>query len=498
MRSQEYYAAIDLGSNSFHMLVVREVAGDIQVVSKIKRKVRLAAGLNDQFELSAAAWDRALACLTIFADRVQDIAPENIRAVGTATLRKIVPQADFLTAAEATLGHPIRIISGQEEAATIYQGIAHTSAFHGRMLVIDIGGASTELALGEGFTPQELRSLDMGCVTWLRQYFPHGRITAERCAAAQRGARELVEPHAAAYLQHGWEAVLGASGTFKGLQEMARARRMPLRFSHAWLQELLAEAIACGHIDDLDLYGLRADRRQVFISGLCILLGIMQCLPVRHIEAAEGALREGLVYGMLEQLQHEDVQLRTLESLVQSYQLDQAQALRVAQQCYSLLQQLPVGWLGSSPEEQHRLVRAASYLHEIGLTLSYKHASSHSQYLLEHSNLPGFNVREREQLVAMLAGIAGIIDEDTVPDVLPDTQALSRLTRVLRLALVLCQRRRTDAIPVCQLQVQGEHLTLNLPVGFARTQPFLHSLLQHETELQQEFGGLSLVCDLAH
>lgn len=492
MRSKDYYAAIDLGSNSFHMLVVRVVAGSLQVVSKIRRKVRLAGGLQADGTLDAAARERALDCLAIFADRVRDIAPENITAVGTATLRKLKPEDPFLEQVRSTLGHPLRIISGDEEAATIFQGIAHTTSVQGATLVIDIGGASTEIVVGEGFEARYLQSLDMGCVTLIGAFFDDGRITPENTDAAITHVMQLIEPHAAAYKRHGWDAALGASGTFKSLQEMALARGLPLRFTLPWLEQLLNECLQYGRIDALELHGLRPPRRPVFISGLCILIGAFRALKLTTIEATEGALREGLIYGMLHELQHADVQLRTLMSLVESYHLDYDQIARVEKLAQQYLEACPTQWLDIQGEDAVRLVRAASYLHEIGLTLNYKHASSHGRYVLAHSNLPGFSVREREFLLELLGGVAGIIDDDAEPDELPDYPPLARLTRVMRLAVMGCQRRRDDMIANGVLTTDDEHLTLHFPRGFLQANPYLRSLYEKEALWQQRFGGLTL------
>lgn len=301
MRSTDYYAAIDLGSNSFHMLVVRVVAGSIQVVSKTRRKVRLASGLTNDGSLSANARARALECLAIFAQQVNGIAAENITAVGTATLRKLKSSDPFITQIEETLGHPLRIISGEEEAATIFQGIAHTTEHSGRLLAIDIGGASTELALGKDFQPQLLRSLDFGCVTWNTRFFPKQRISKQQCSDAIAAVEHIVSEHAPLYREHGWDIALGASGTFKALQEVAFARRMPGLITLPWLEGLLTETMQFESIPKLSIRGLQSSRKPTYISGVCILIGLYRALNIEVLQATEGALREGLIFALLEQ-----------------------------------------------------------------------------------------------------------------------------------------------------------------------------------------------------
>ncbi|MGX5914693.1 guanosine-5'-triphosphate,3'-diphosphate pyrophosphatase [Aliidiomarina sp. Khilg15.8] len=478
MRSKQYYAAIDLGSNSFHMLVVRVVAGGVQVVSKIKRKVRLAAGLQPDGTLSTEAQQRALDCLRIFADRVQDIHPDHIRAVGTATLRKVRHDQSFLTAAETALGHPIHVITGRQEAATIYQGIAHTTACSGHTLVIDIGGASTELILGEGFVPEVLHSLDMGCVTTYCTYFADGAITHENTKHAIDAARDCIQPVAGDFSEQQWSLVLGASGTFKALDDIASAEGINDGFNADWLHQLLQRAIACGHHDQLDIKGLAANRRSVFVSGLCILIAVCDTLGIDRLQATNGALREGIIYGMLDELQHEDVQLRTLESVVATYHLDLEQAQRVFSMATTLLHQVQASW--SFPTQSWALIRAVSYLHELGLSLAYKQASTHTTYMLRHLDLPGFDAHMRDTIIRLLNATAGIIDDDYQAREIDASLEMRHLSRILRLAIICCQRRNDHSLVDYQLHADGDALVLAAPNHFLEQNPFLRSLLDEE------------------
>lgn len=486
-RSKAYFAAIDLGSNSFHMLVVRVVAGGIQVVSKIKRRVRLAAGLTDDGQLEQGAKDRALECLRIFADRVRDIDGAHIRAVGTATLRKIQHDSEFLHQCEQTLGHPIEIISGCEEAATIYQGIAHTTAFDEQMLVIDIGGASTELVLGQGFTAEVLHSLDMGCVSWSKRFFASGLICADATESAIQAAQSLAASVAHEYPSAHQALVLGASGTFKALQEIADQQGRPHPFTLRWLRELLDQCIACGHQGLLHIDGLKEARKSVFVSGLCILIGVCQSLQLKQLQPTSGALREGLVYGLLARQQAvtdpHNVQQRTLDAIVATHHLDAAQAQRVYRLSRRFYRQLQQQW--EFPCNAPELIHAVAYLHEIGLSVTYKHASAHTAYLAQHLELPGFSERVRVQVAQLLAATAGIIDDETdVPESAisdsAESAAIRHLARIIRLALILAQRRNDDSIPDYQLQIKNERLHIEAPANFWPQNPFLQSLVQME------------------
>lgn len=287
------YAAIDLGSNSFHMLVVREVAGSIQTLTRIKRKVRLAAGLNSENALSNEAMERGWQCLRLFAERLQDIPPSQIRVVATATLRLAVNAGDFIAKAQEILGCPVQVISGEEEARLIYQGVAHTTGGADQRLVVDIGGASTELVTGTGAQTTSLFSLSMGCVTWLERYFADRNLGQENFDAAEKAAREVLRPVADELRYHGWKVCVGASGTVQALQEIMMAQGMDERITTEKLQQLKQRAIHCGRLEELEIDGLTLERALVFPSGLAILIAIFTELNIQCMTTAGGALREG-------------------------------------------------------------------------------------------------------------------------------------------------------------------------------------------------------------
>ncbi|HLV47523.1 MAG TPA: guanosine-5'-triphosphate,3'-diphosphate pyrophosphatase [Aliidiomarina sp.] len=493
MRSNQYYVAIDLGSNSFHMLIVRVVAGSVRIIAKIKRRIRLAEGIQSNGTLAPDIQQRALDCLAIFADRVSDIAPENIRAVGTATLRKINPNDPFITRMQETLGHPIQIISGEVEAETIYQGVAHTSATQSQLMVCDIGGASTEIAIGNGFQPCHTRSLDMGCVTWMTTYFPQGVITKENVAHAIAAAEQLISPHKGIFIRSQKTRIVGASGTFKALQDIAIQRGSSERFRLPWLETLLTETMQFESLNDVAIDGLKTERALVFLPGLCILIALFRQLNLKHVETTEAALREGLIYSMLTSLQHNDVQLRTLKSLAEHYQIDREQTERVGK-VFSLLSADP-SISTALPKSTKSLARAVAFLHEIGQSLSYKYAGKHSRYVLKHTNLPGFSLAERSSLLLLLEAVTGIIDDDNYPKELSESAAMALLSRVLRISIICCQRRRDDAIPKCSLTLDSADtnlLILQLPPNFLSSNPYLASLLNEESRFQQSFGGLLL------
>ena len=344
MNSTSLYAAIDLGSNSFHMLVVREVAGSIQTLTRIKRKVRLAAGLNSDYVLSAEAMERGWQCLRLFAERLQDIPQPQIRVVATATLRIAVNADVFIAKAQDILGCPVQVISGEEEARLIYQGVAHTTGGADQRLVVDIGGASTELVTGSGAQTTSLFSLSMGCVTWLERYFTDRNLAQENFDQAEQAAREVLRPVADKLRFHGWKVCVGASGTVQALQEIMMAQGMDERITLAKLQQLKQRAIHCGRLEELEIEGLTLERALVFPSGLAILIAIFTELNIQCMTLAGGALREGLVYGMLHLAVDQDIRSRTLRNIQRRFMVDTEQAHRVAMLATKFLDQVENKW----------------------------------------------------------------------------------------------------------------------------------------------------------
>lgn len=297
----QHYAVVDLGSNSFHLLIVRLDDNQIVKVNKVKRKVRLAAGLNQDCELSIEAIDNGLACLRLFAQHLATIPLGNIRIVATATLRIAKNRDDFLTQANKILPLKIRLLSGEQEAHTIYSGVAHTckSKLTQKRLVVDIGGASTELIIGQGFKAAKAVSLNLGCVSFKEKFFADGQLTEANFTAAISAASDIVKPVCADFIKLDWQSVVGSSGTMRALAEILACRQLPEVITSDFLQELKRALMRCKSIDNISFDGLRADRTQVLASGLSILIALFNGLKIKELRLSTGALREGLLFEML-------------------------------------------------------------------------------------------------------------------------------------------------------------------------------------------------------
>lgn len=299
--TDSHFAVIDLGSNSFFLQITQLKNNQLEIVEKVKQKVRLAAGLNSNNELSNEAIIRGLDCLTLFSKYLKGIPLSNIRIVTTATLRIAINRDDFLIQANTILPLKINLLSGEQEAKTIYSGVAHTSQgdCYKKRLVIDIGGASTELIIGQGFEAKHAISINMGCVSYREKFFSNGFLTESNFTTAISAASNMITPVAEDFLKLGWQSVLGSSGCMQALAEILRDRQQPIIITTRFMQEIKQELILCKSIDDIQLSGLRDDRKPVLASGLSILIALFNVLKITELTLSTGALREGLLYEML-------------------------------------------------------------------------------------------------------------------------------------------------------------------------------------------------------
>ncbi|SPP32003.1 Guanosine-5'-triphosphate,3'-diphosphate pyrophosphatase [Arsenophonus endosymbiont of Aleurodicus floccissimus] len=488
MLKSSLYAAIDLGSNSFHMLVVREISGYVQTLARIKRKVRLAAGLDENNYLSQQAMDRGWQCLHLFSEYLQDIPTEQVQIVATATLR-LAKNADlFIKQGENILGHPIRIITGEEEAQLIYQGVAYTTGGSDKRLVIDIGGGSTEIITGTNVKHNQLVSLNMGCVTWLEHYFKDRNLTAENFAQAETTAHKIIRPIANQLIEQGWQICVGASGTIQAIQEIMLADGMDERITLYKLQLLKKVAITSGKLEELEIKGLTLESALVFPSGLAILIAIFVELKIDHMILAGGALREGLIYNMLDLPTKQNIRAVTLANIQHRFQVDIEQANRVKRLTEYFYSQLKKSFYRDN-HQVDELLKGASALHEIGLSIDARHATNHAHYLISHLDMPGYTLMQKRLLAALLKNQTGPIEfaELTQQNAIPLQHAIL-LCRLLRLAIIFTLPRRDNTIPLLRLRANKETLILTLPHQWLLEHPLCYENLQQEIQWQSNIN----------
>ena len=293
--NKDRYTIIDLGSNSFHMQTVTKHNNGFSVYAKSKQKVRLAAGLDEQHNLNAKTIQKGLDCLTRFKTELNTLKPANILITATAALRLANNKQDFIKQAEQILQLPINLISGLEEAKTIYKGVAFTENCSAPLLVIDIGGASTELIIGNKSEVIVADSLHMGCVTWLKRYFADKQLNDSNFNQAIANAQQVTAAIKQQYLSQGWSMTMGASGTIQAIQEINEKQKLSPEITLALLYQIKAQCIRCESIDKLEIAGLKASRKPVFASGLAILIALFETLEIESMQRSKGALREGLI-----------------------------------------------------------------------------------------------------------------------------------------------------------------------------------------------------------
>ncbi len=477
----EMIAAIDLGSNSFHMIVAREADGQLQVRDRLREMVRLAAGLDSRGNLDEAARQRALDCLRRFGQRLDGFARANVRAVGTNTLRKARDPA-FLREAEQALGHPIEVIAGVEEARLIYLGVAHgLPDSDERRLVVDIGGGSTELILGQHFEPLELESLYMGCVSYSQRYFPEGVISEKAMRKAVISARLELQALEGDYREIGWGQAVGASGTIKAVGEVVRAMGWCEEgISLEAMRRLADELVKVGHIDKLKLSGLKEERLPVFAGGVAVLLAIFEGLSIDTMHVSDWSLREGLLYDLMGRIHHEDVRERTIMVLSERYNVDTAQAARVEESAKMALQQVAAEWDLEGEDAEHLLLWAAR-LHEIGLAIAHSSYHKHGAYLVANSDMPGFSSSEQKLLSMLVRGHRRKFPLSLFKELdSPQKQRMQRLCALLRMAVLLRRSHAATGIPDVVFRAEGKTLELSFPDGWLAEHPLTEADLEVE------------------
>jgi len=477
-------AAVDLGSNSFHLVVARYVHGQLVIIDRLREMVRLGAGLEPDGRLAKDVASRALACLERFGQRLRDMHADSVRVVGTNALRLARRKQAFLERAREALGHPIEIISGIEEARLIYSGVAHTMPSEpGRRLVIDIGGGSTELIIGEGLNPLELESTQMGCGTLSERYFAEGRLSGKRMVRARMAARLELEPVQAAFRRRGWDQAVGSSGTIRAIGEAIRELD-PLSqgITPGGLERLLRELGSHTNLRELALPSVTEERRAVFAGGVAILAEIFEVLGLERMQIADGAMREGLLYDLVGRFTNEDARERTVRAMQRRYHVDLAQAERVEDTVVDFLAPARAPW-GLEDPLSEQILRWAARLHEIGLDVSHSRYHHHGAYLLRHADMFGFPREEQRLLALVVGGHRRKLSLEGVEELIPpwDRRAL-HLVVLLRLA-VLLHRGRSDATPPkIALVAKPRALELNFPPRWLADHPLTAADLQQEIE----------------
>lgn len=485
--TDEVYAALDLGSNSFHVLLARFDGRRLVVLDRYKDSVRMASGLQDDGNLSVEAIRRALKALEKVAERIRSLPSSHVRVVGTNTLRAAKNRDVFLVQAEKILGVPINIISGLEEARLIYLGVAKDFTPEDKTrLVVDIGGGSTELVLGKR-KPLKLESLYMGCVSFSREFFPGGVLSRRAYERAVLAARSEVQRLVSEFGAANWDEAVGSSGTIRSIERVLDG--MGLNRNHVitptGLAKLSEAVIAAKRVDRLQLPGLDADRVPVFVGGLAVLQGVFAELKIPAMHVSMYAIREGIIYDLAGRLHQRDKRVETIERMMGQYHVDRQQAERVGRLANKLLDQVGEQ-LATDVAQAKRLLQWAVGLHEIGLSIAHSGYHKHGGYIVANSDMPGFS-RQEQQLLSFLVlnHRRKLRPEPAAYGFVPDW----RLVTVLRLACLFLRRRETVAVRGgIGIAFNGGRCRLTLPAKWLERHPLTREDLLYEKQLLLAVG----------
>lgn len=490
LANDELMAAIDIGSNSFHLAIARLDHGEVRKVASMSEKVQLAAGLDEHNILSEEAQQRGLDCLSRFVGRLESVSADRLRIVATNALRQAKNADEFIRRANDILPKPIEIIAGREEARLIYLGVSHTNASSDKRLVVDIGGGSTEFIIGQEFEPILTESLQMGCVAYTKSFFEEGKITEKAFEKAIAAARKEILAISGRYQKTGWSSVIGSSGTIKAARNVLVSKGWAddqERITYQGLKSLEKLLIKVGDVNDIELEGVKEHRKAVFPAGVAVLRAVMKVFGIDTITYSDGALREGVMYDMLGRFASEDVRDRSVEVLIKRYSVDKKQAKRVVKTSHCLFEQVQAA-LGLTTEDDD-LLRRAAFLYEIGLAISHSGYHRHSAYLLEHSDVPGFSQVDQLRISQLVQHHRRKLKSDGYARTLAvGGENLIYLCLILRLAVLAHHSRSDFDRPVLNLNlVDKSHWQITVDAD-SEDYPLLVSDLKDEVSQFSKWG----------
>jgi len=475
-------AAVDLGSNSFHLIVAKLHHDELVVVDRLRESIRLGAGLDSDKQLTEQAQADALACLDRFGQRLRNLPRGSVRAVGTNTLRRARNAGQFLGRAQAVLGHPIEIIAGREEARLIYLGVAHgLEARDEHRLVVDIGGGSTEIIAGKGFEIFHRESLHVGCVDLTDRFFSDGRIKKKRLRSAELQAELALQPVSHVFRRAPRERAIGCSGTVKAIRTVCQQQGWCEQgITRAAMERLREYLYGAPHFDQLDLRGLAEDRRPIFVGGAVVLWAVFDLLDVDRMDVSDQALREGVLYDLIGRIEHTDVRQKSIDSMAGRWSVDTAHADRVEKAAVAFFERLAPDW-GLDSEEHLNMLKWAARTHEIGLLISHGQYHKHGAYVATNADLAGFSRNEQQVLATLIRGHRRKFPASAFQQLTGDSRdSTIRLCVLLRLA-VLMQRGREDILPDdYELHADRARVVFGLPAAWVESHPLTWADLEQE------------------
>jgi exopolyphosphatase/guanosine-5'-triphosphate,3'-diphosphate pyrophosphatase len=483
MQNGTLLAAVDLGSNSFRLEIGRLDHGRIHRTEYLKETVRQGNGLDEERNLTAEAMQRGWDCLARFGERLAGFKKSQVRAVATQTLREARNRDEFLARAHKILGFPIDVISGREEARLIYQGVAHLlPQSNERRLVVDIGGRSTEMIIGKALDARIVESYRVGSVAWSMKYFPNGQFTAQAFEAAEVAAMAVLEEAVNSYRSGAWDVAYGSSGTIGAVSEVLAASGFEAGLvTSEGLDWLLDRLIKAQSADRLKLDGIKEERRAVIGGGVSVLRAVFSLLGIDQMRAAQGALRHGVLYDLLDRERDmTDLRSVTVGRLAGKFEADAAQAQRVSKVARSLFMMARAGQPAAESEQLQRKLKWAAQLHEIGSQISHSDYHKHGAYILDNADAPGFALPELHRLSLLVLGHRGKLRKLELNF---EDKAFIQQLLCIRLAVIFCHARRDPELKGMRLESTAEPargFALHCKPGWAGAFPQSAHLLREE------------------
>jgi len=482
-------AAIDLGSNSFHMIVCKLENGKLRTIDRLKEMVRLASGIDEEKNLNAETQQKALDCLNRFGQRIENFPSGSVRIVGTNTLRTAKNAQEFISKAEKALGHPIDIIAGIEEARLIYQGVANSLGSHAdSRFVMDIGGGSTEYIIGINDIAHTKESLHMGCVTVSNKFFPEGMISKKSFKKAILFCQQKLDPFHRVFNSQRWDEAIGASGSIRCIHKVLIAAKWSNNgITLEGLDKLVEHITQCKHIDQLNLAELSHERLPVFLGGVAVLYATFQKLNITQMTVSDGALREGLVHDLLGRIYDHDIRSQTVKTLTEHYHTDREHSDRIRQTVHIILNQLDNSCRTENEKKNiTQLLDWAVSLHGIGRNIAHSQYHKHSAYIIENGDLAGFSRQDQHLLATLVQTHRKKFSRSRfkkLPE--PWNQEAPMLTIILRLAILIHRNRHTQKTPEFTISIHSTSIELIFSNDWLNSAPLTHADLEIEAKYLQ-------------
>lgn len=475
--------AVDLGSNSFRVVIARVESERIVPQSYWKETIRLAGGFDENGALTPEAQARALTALARFRERLSGIPPERVRAVGTQAMRAATNAEAFLAKAQEALGYRIDILSGHEEARLVFKGCAQTlPPSEKRRLIIDIGGASTEFIIGRGAQADKCESYKIGCVNTSLRFFPDGKFSPKAFDRAVVACCADLEDSIRAFGSPNYDEAYGSAGTFGAVSDMCVSLGWSdgeVRPEH--LEKLRRMLLEMHDAKSVRFEGLKEDRREVIAGGLAVLIACYRTLGIESMRPASGALRIGLLHDLWGRVEHRDTRDITIAEIARAGRVDAEQAKNVTDTALAFFRVLRP----EAPQEESKLLSWAATLHEVGMTINTSRYHRHGEYIVRNTDMPGFSRHDQDVMAKLILAQRGNLKK-MQSDL--DGSVSADAVLALRLAVIFMHARTTPSLPVFAFERNDSTLRLRMDPVWLNAHPLTDHLLQEESAYWSRIG----------